>query len=209
MTTDHTNTTRSTYALSCTEPEALDALLGRERRGWALMGRRDGEGNKRRPTLPTLARGPLTVGPPRGRGPRPFPLPRPPPQCNTVWHTHPRQYSRHTVPHLRSHIVQPHTCLLPSRTVVRSYRSLLHPAAQLHRRTTVCYHASIPSLLVARCTSGHTLDSLSLACRLVAPWLVATTVSCTPPRSRTAALQCIATLLPNSCMLHAVHCHIA
>ena len=40
---------------------------------------------------PTLARGHLTVGPPRGRGPRPcVPFLGPLPQCNTVWHTRPR-----------------------------------------------------------------------------------------------------------------------
>ena len=64
------------------------------------MGRRKGRGHKRRYTNPPLRVDPNSRAP-AGPGPSPlFPLPGPPPQCNTVWHTHPRQYSRHTVLHL-------------------------------------------------------------------------------------------------------------
>ena len=120
--------------------------------GEVCIGRRDGEGNKRRLTLPTFVRGHLTVGPLRGRGPRPlFPFPGPFLRA-TLFGTPTRaQSSRPALLHLSRYtsirqacILYDTDCTLPHRcsgATVQYHATRLSVAPSSRSCTVVLYNA--------------------------------------------------------------------
>ena len=131
-TTGHTVDLCSRQAAALNREATLQAHCWEGRVGYrgvgCTLGRRDGEGYKRRLT-PTFARGPLTVGPLWGRGPRPFsPFLAP----SSVQHClgHPPAPNRLTVPccifkrHTPAHPFASHLSATPA--VAASVVHLLH-----------------------------------------------------------------------------------